>query len=407
MKLRIGILMVVVCALCGSASGQFGALRSLAKKAAEKRQSKAKSSSESKTAEPANSGATNASASSTNAGETPASGSEGASGPAAASGGTTQPPSATAGGEPNLVATKIDFVPGEKTVFYDDFSDMPPGEPPPHWKVRDGHVDLLMGGGVRALSIPAGVELTSGSLPIPKDFTFQVVFMPKPGFNDASGFLSFAFRNKNDDDVLGGKINVKYTDIELTDLGSPHADWDFSKPNEFDLWVQQGRVRAYVNGKRLIDENQVKLGPLDHVWMTEEQGTFQLRSIRIAESAPDPGLVLASTGKYVTHGIYFDTDSDILKPESAPVIKAISNALYKGPGMKLEIDGYTDSTGEAAHNLDLSKERAAAVMKVLVAQFGIDQSRLTSNGFGAASPIASNDTPDGRAQNRRVEFVKK
>jgi len=313
--------------------------------------------------------------------------------------------SATPGGEPNLVAAKIDFIPGENTVFYDDFSDMPPGEPPPHWQVRDGRVDLLMGGGIRALSIPAGVNLTSGALQIPANFTLQVVFVPKPG--DASGFLSFMFRNQ-DDDVIGGKINVKYTTVSLDPyLGSADATYDYNKPNEFDLWAQQGRLRAYLNGTRLIDENQVKIGHIDHLHLEEAQGTFELRSVRVAESAPDPGDVLATTGKYVTHGILFDTDSDILKPESAAVIKAISTALYKHPELKVEIDGYTDSTGDAAHNLDLSARRAAAVEKVLVDQFGIDQSRLSSKGFGAGNPIASNDTPAGRAQNRRVELIKK
>ena len=284
---------------------------------------------------------------------------------------------------------------------------MPPGEPPPHWKVRDGHVDLLMGGGIRALSIPAGVSLTSESMQIPKDFTFQVVFMPKPGFNDASGFLGFSFRNSNDDEVLGGTINVKYNSVALSnDLGSVPVKWDFSKPNEFDLWVQQGRVRVYVNGEREIDVNQVKVGPLDHLYLEESQGTFELRSVRIAESAPDPGSVLARTGKYVTHGILFDTDSAVLKPQSAGVMKEISTTLYQHPDMKLEIDGFTDSTGNAAHNLELSKQRAETVMNVLVAQFGIDQSRLKTNGFGQEKPISSNDTPEGRANNRRVEFVK-
>jgi len=310
-------------------------------------------------------------------------------------------------GQPNLVAGKIDFVAGEKTIFHDDFSDMPPGEPPPHWKVRDGHVDLLMGGGIRALSIPSGVNLTSESMRIPKDFTFQVVFMPKPGFNDASGFLGFSFRNKDDDELLGGTINVKYTGVALSnDLGSVPVNWDFNKPNEFDLWVQQGRVRVYVNGERVIDVNQVKVGPLDHLYLEESQGTFELRSVRIAESAPDPGAVLASTGKYVTHGILFDTDSAVLKPQSAGVLKEISTTLYKHPDMKLEIDGFTDSTGDAAHNLDLSRRRAGTVMNVLVSQFGIDQSRLKTNGFGDEKPISSNDTPEGRANNRRVEFVK-
>jgi OmpA-OmpF porin, OOP family len=108
----------------------------------------------------------------------------------------------------------------------------------------------------------------------------------------------------------------------------------------------------------------------------------------------------------VTHGITFDTNSDHPKPESAPVLKMVSGALDKNPNLKLAIAGYTDSIGDAAKNLDLSKRRAQAVKTVLVQQFGVDESRLTADGFGASKPIASNDTPDGRAQNRRVEFAK-
>jgi OmpA-OmpF porin, OOP family len=131
-----------------------------------------------------------------------------------------------------------------------------------------------------------------------------------------------------------------------------------------------------------------------------------VRSVRLAESAPDFSTVISSTGKYVSHGIHFDTDSDRLKPESAAVLKAVANGLDKNPNLKLEIDGYTDSTGDAAHNTDLSKRRAEAVKTVLISQYGVDAARLTSSGFGAEKPMASNDTPDGRAQNRRVEFVK-
>jgi OOP family OmpA-OmpF porin len=396
-KSRIGLLVfAMVFVWCGSASAQFGGLKSLGKKALEKAESKSdEQPSESQPAEKNDSNENNSSSSSSNS-AAPATNSKSAT--------ASQAP----GGQPNLVSVPIDFIPGEKTVFFDDFTDMPPGEPPPHWQVRGGHVDLMMGGGVRALNIPEGVNLTSGSLKVPKDFTFQVVLMPNLDSDNGSGFLNFSFRDKDDNEVIGGEINVKYGSVSLSnDLGSAEAKWDPSKPNEYDFWAQQGRVRAYVNGNRLIDVNQVQIGPIDHLYLEEAQGTFQLRSVRIAESAPDPGSVLMTTGKLVTHGIYFDTDSDVLKPESAPVIKAISTALYKNMSMKVEIDGYTDSTGDAAHNLDLSKRRAAAVMKVLVAQFGIDQSRLTSNGFGAANPIASNDTPDGRAQNRRVEFVKK
>lgn len=97
---------------------------------------------------------------------------------------------------------------------------------------------------------------------------------------------------------------------------------------------------------------------------------------------------------------------DRLKPESAPVIQAIARGLETNPNLKLQIEGHTNSVGNAAHNLDLSKRRAEAVKTVLASQFKVDASRLTTAGLGASKPIDSNDTPQGRSQNRRVEFVR-
>lgn len=338
----------------------------------------------------------------------------GASGGSVASGsGAGETPSASGGGtQPNLVATKIDFIPGEKTIFYDDFHDMPPGEPPPHWTVRGGMMQLRMGGGIRELYTTGGtdVNLTSPSFVIPTDFTFQLVCVCKGRseweFDDKDGNTLFNVEVEGAQDY--GTISAIVTGPNNDTVGnSGDVKVVAGKPDELDLWAQQGRVRAYLNGKRFADVNNIKFGPMDHVYASSfSYRPTGIRSVRIAEAAPDPGLVLAKTGKFVTHGIYFDTDSAILKPASAGVIKEISTALYKHPDMKLEIDGYTDSTGNAAHNLDLSKRRAEAVRSVLVSQFGIDQSRLTAKGYGDAHPIASNDTAVGRAQNRRVEFVK-
>lgn len=310
--------------------------------------------------------------------------------------------------QPNLLAVKIDFIPGDKTIFYDDFSDMPPGEPPPHWQVRGGTVSLAMGGGIRELQVSKDVTLTSATLRVPEDFTFQMKFT-----EHVAGTTDVYFKDKDDNDSLDLDIDPASTGgVSISDpggeLGSGKIkDGECRNPCEVDVWAQGGRVRLYFNGRRLVDVNQVKYSPITHLVLHRSWTTLGLRSIRIAESAPDPGLVLATTGKYVTHGIYFDTGSAILKPQSAPVIKEISNALYKNPSMKLEIIGYTDSTGSAKHNLELSQQRADAVRSVLVSQFGIDASRLSSKGLGAANPIASNDTASGRAQNRRVEFVKK
>lgn len=319
-------------------------------------------------------------------------------------------PQAASSGQPELKSVKIEFVPGEKTIFYDDFSDWAPDEPPPHWKVRDGKVELRTGGGVKELYSADGVNLTSPSMTIPNNFTFELEWT-------GGGEMDWSFRDKDNTDLLtamvrgeedGQTASCSVNGPDGNELGKGEIQTDTNKPVTFAIWAQQGRVRAYMNGERLVDANQVNFGTIDHVYVDYSRYRPNgMRLVRIAESAPDPGTVLASAGKYVSHGINFDTDSDHLKPEAAPVIKSIAAALQKNPALKLEIDGYTDSVGDEKHNLDLSKRRAEAVRAVLISQFAVEASRLSANGFGPAKAIGSNDSPDGRAQNRRVEFVKK
>ncbi len=310
--------------------------------------------------------------------------------------------------QPELKSAKIEFVPGERTIFFDDFSDMAPDEPPPHWKVRDGKVELKMGGAVHELYNDGGVQLTSPKISVPSNFTFELIWT-------GGGETTWAFRDKDGEEALHVMVRgeedgmTASTNVTAKEqLGEGMIMTDTSKPVTFALWAQQGRVRAYLNGERLVDANQVDFNPIVSIEATI--GGYRpngVRSVRIAESAPDFSTVINASGKYVTHGINFDTDSDRMKTESGAVLKQVAAGLQKNPGLKLEIDGYTDSAGDAAHNMDLSKRRAQAVSSVLVSQFGIDAGRLSVNGFGAAKPIGSNDTPEGRAANRRVEFLKK
>ena len=109
--------------------------------------------------------------------------------------------------------------------------------------------------------------------------------------------------------------------------------------------------------------------------------------------------------KIVTHGINFDVDKSSIKPESMGTLNMIVQVLKENPEIKFEIDGHTDNSGTSAHNLELSQHRADAVKAQLISM-GVDASRLSSKGFGDTKPIASNDSPDGKANNRRVEFVK-
>ena len=114
---------------------------------------------------------------------------------------------------------------------------------------------------------------------------------------------------------------------------------------------------------------------------------------------------LFETGKSVLH-INFDTDKATLKPDGNDAVTEIAKVLESDNSLNLEINGYTDASGNEAHNIQLSKDRAASVVNSLIEK-GISKSRLTSNGFGSKSPIADNSSKDGKAQNRRVELVKK
>lgn len=116
---------------------------------------------------------------------------------------------------------------------------------------------------------------------------------------------------------------------------------------------------------------------------------------------------LSRAGHVVVHGIYFDTDKAVVKPESEAALSEIAKLLRDNADLKVFIVGHTDMTGDLAHNLDLSERRAAAVVEALVAGHGVSAERLAPRGVGPLAPVASNDTDAGRALNRRVEIVKR
>ncbi len=114
---------------------------------------------------------------------------------------------------------------------------------------------------------------------------------------------------------------------------------------------------------------------------------------------------LAESGRTVVPGIYFDTGSATIKPESEPALAELVKLLNGSPALKVYVVGHTDSVGNLESNLKLSSDRAASVVKALTAR-GIAASRLKSAGVGPYTPVASNDSDAGKAKNRRVELVK-
>jgi outer membrane protein OmpA-like peptidoglycan-associated protein len=314
----------------------------------------------------------------------------------------------------NFTALKDDFIPGNKLLLYDDFTDMEPDEAPPHWKVRGTPLTLMGAGASRQVAVGDRTYMTPLLDGFPQNFTVEtdLMFDPKAG----GEFAWFFYKDNSDNDAMRLGVSTRGTEIRFLASTEKEAliDANFpvniAEPATEAIWVQNGRVRAYFNGKKVLDVNHVEIPPLTRaVLITNYMRSdvkVNYRRVRIAESTPDFSHTIMASGRYVTYGILFDTGSDRLKPESAAVIKSIASGLQANAGLNLKIEGHTDSSGDAALNQDLSKRRAEAVKQVLVAQFQIDAARLTTDGLGATKPLASNDTPQGRAQNRRVEFVK-
>jgi outer membrane protein OmpA-like peptidoglycan-associated protein len=311
-------------------------------------------------------------------------------------------------------------VPGEKTLFFDDFTDMAGDDAPPHWRVRGGSMLLKAAGNIRQLTTPGAAErvfLRPNLKNLPANFTMEYdIKFENPTDNRILWYFrakgaeesteAMYFRSDSSGEQLHTMIDVKGERV-----AESYAAVDYTQPMRFRVWVQNGRLRVYLNGNRITDVNQLELPPIELVDMEFEQYGDEnkasgIRMCRIAESTPDFSQIISSTGRYVTHGILFAVDSDRIQPESGAVIKMIAAGLQRNPNLKLMIEGHTDSTGAADRNLDLSKRRAEAVKAVLVSQFSVDAARLTTSGLGAGKPIDSNDTPQGRAQNRRVELVK-
>jgi outer membrane protein OmpA-like peptidoglycan-associated protein len=183
------------------------------------------------------------------------------------------------------------------------------------------------------------------------------------------------------------------------------------KVNHVIVWVQNRRVRIYHQGAKVIDiptniYDGCTFSRLCFKLYRGASSSSYISNIKITNAAPDTRSKLLTEGKLVSYGIYFDVNKDVIKPESYGTLKEIATVLQENPDVRIKIVGHTDSDGADASNLDLSKRRGASVKNELVKTFGIEASRLESDGMGESQPVASNDTPSNKAMNRRVEFIK-
>jgi OOP family OmpA-OmpF porin len=327
--------------------------------------------------------------------------------------------------------SKYDFIAGEKVIFFDDFTSTAVGDFPPNWNTNaSGEVvtNNLYAGNWFKLMGEGCIALEEG-LKLPDNYTieFDVVYSPKEADNAATEFGFYLYSANNPKDLFeGGAVPGEKGGIKMTfGYRSTYSAYDVSgytisgekedaameagKKYRLSFWVQKTRLRVYLDQVKVFDLPKVFVAGFQANMMRFElweSAIPMITNFRIAAGLPDMRSKLITEGKLVSYGIYFDVNKDVVKPESYGTLKGIADVLKENPTVRVKIVGHTDSDGADAANLDLSKRRGASVKAELAKNFGIDASRLESDGMGETKPVAPNDTPTNKSLNRRVEFIK-
>jgi len=343
---------------------------------------------------------------------------------------TTQQDDQKSGGSPAFQSySKFDFVPGEKVIFYDDFTDGNIGDFPIQWNTTgSGEVvtNNLFEGRWFNITNGDGATVLDEPIVLPENYTIEFDVIPQ--------------KNQDDGDNVAWSFNVLSTskpkdiDYGLARPGDAAIRFDFAyntyyisyyrdgspdlsgntdkvrlladKKYKISVWVQKERIRLYVDQTKVFDLPKAMSKNYKYNMVRFDRGTAMFTNFRIATGLPDTRSKLITEGKLVSYGIYFDVNKDVVKPESYATLKSISDVLKENPDVRVKIVGHTDADGEDAKNMDLSKRRGTSVKSELIKNFGIDATRLESDGMGESQSVAPNDTPVNKALNRRVEFIK-
>ncbi len=343
--------------------------------------------------------------------------------------------------------SKFDFIPGEQIRYSEDFSQDEIGELPLKWFTNNRGetvtIDQMEGKWMR---IFPGSRFASPILQkLPESFTVEMDLLLH--FNGEGGYVYPELELKllelnNDPNARSYFVNQDAAaeaalvlfpggadqpiQVRLHSLSkgrdyfsNEHKELkagtvETNKAMHISIWVQKERIRYWINDQKVFDIPQAipsnagfnRIGfSLESSLYEESQLGIYVSNIKVAEGHPDLRKKLLE-GKWVTQGILFDSNSDRIKPSSAGILKEIAAVLKENPTLRFKIIGHTDSDGSESQNLDLSKRRAEAVKKALSSEFDIDASQLTTDGKGEGSPVAENNSAEGKAKNRRVEFIK-
>lgn len=344
------------------------------------------------------------------------------------------------------ILRKFDFVQGDKILVLENFEQDNLGDFPAKWSTNSGGEIVQLNNQNWLMLGKEGLFLPKSINNLPENFTLEFDAMCSLNFNFYTYPLSFciaelanaskdytkwkgAFRTGRSGIEVSihpksvSTANSKGTSSYQLYDGGNLGDKNKTIQSEFmsnekptvhvSIWRQNARLRVYLNQEKIWDLANAFVDGKKYNSIFFKTGAFKkvedkyyINNLRLAVGNPDTRNKLINEGKFVSSGILFDVNSANIKAESIGLIKSIAVILQENPTVKIKIIGHTDSDGEDKTNLKLSKQRAEALKKMLNTDFGIEASRMQTDGKGESTPALPNTNEINKANNRRVEFIK-
>ena len=347
------------------------------------------------------------------------------------------------------IQAKSDFKRGGTVFFNDELKGEQMGEFPSKWDLLSGsEVEVVNIKGVNAIKMEGGriQPLMEEKFYLPEEFTIEFDVLSQPAQEGSSWDATLDIVLKAEDGYDAFDIR---TSVETHTLNNPSGGyygigwgWGAHNPNDDNIDGEPGTAtiakvfkkndwnhiaisfnkrafKMYLNYERIVNIPNMKQprswwmeGSSDSkkgVYVTNvvmAKGAVELYERNATDYSSAVEKAIAETGKFVTNNILFETGKATLKPESMEEIQKVADYMKKDSSARFEVQGHTDNQGSDAINDPLSQQRAEAVVKALEGM-GVDPYNLRAVGKGSHEPVADNGTDEGRAKNRRVEFIKK
>ncbi|MCK4344617.1 MAG: OmpA family protein [Bacteroidales bacterium] len=335
--------------------------------------------------------------------------------------------------------SNYNFVPGDKVIFEDDLLWEENGEFPSKWDLFEGFAENAMMGNEKVIKFTLDEDIIFPLMKTDEDYLpdkFTVEF--DAYFNQViedghpieiwpTRYFVWLWPLRDEDWDLGRfrhsdlsngdlkRIDLNVNKVEIGDKYKGEIPLDASEEKSPSLWRHVAiefnirSLKVYLDQHRVINIPNIQCNPsaffIGNIVYDFPDIDVLIKNIRIAEGGKKYYERFMTDGKIVTTGIKFASGKSDIKPESMGVINKIVQLMNQHPEVNFSIEGHTDSDGEEALNQTLSEKRAKAIKAEFV-RLGISENRLKTKGLGESKPVDENSTPEGKANNRRVEFVK-